>query len=167
MVSKKLVGVWEQAYRRYMVASEAIAERSPDAATVREMALTSHAVASAWRGIAADWRLPWWAKAAAESAAEAFDCQARHWRGRINERNNEQDYRHGVQRPMDPGAERGRGHAHQWFEDASGGAGGVPGPRQFGDPAAYRSDGVAGVRPAPSPAQRRLSGHGGLPGERG
>jgi hypothetical protein len=43
------------------------------------MAAASWAVAAAWRQIAAATRLPWWVLAAIESAAGAFEAQAREY----------------------------------------------------------------------------------------
>jgi hypothetical protein len=43
------------------------------------MATASRSVAGAWRGIALSGELPWWCLAAVESAAQAFDAQAREW----------------------------------------------------------------------------------------
>jgi S-DNA-T family DNA segregation ATPase FtsK/SpoIIIE len=82
MVSKKLVRAWEDAYRKYGAASETtVRSRTVDGATAWEMAHASWAVASAWRGIASNRGLVWWALAAVESAAEAFEDQARVFSG--------------------------------------------------------------------------------------
>jgi hypothetical protein len=43
------------------------------------MAAASWAVAAAWRQIAATTTLPWWTLAAIESAAAAFETQAREY----------------------------------------------------------------------------------------
>jgi hypothetical protein len=75
---------WEGAYRQYGRAWEWTA-RSPkgDPAAAREMASASWAVASAWRQIAAvTTTLPWWTLAAIESAAAAFEAQARDYEAR-------------------------------------------------------------------------------------
>lgn len=78
LVSTKVIGVWEDAYRRYGRASEVVARcRGGDVAAVQELIAASRAVAGAWRTIAAQAELPWWIVAAIESAAEAFDGQAR------------------------------------------------------------------------------------------
>ncbi|GAB3909092.1 hypothetical protein GCM10029964_110090 [Kibdelosporangium lantanae] len=78
LVSTKVVGVWEDAYRRYGRASDIVARsRGRDVAAVQELITASRAVATAWRAIAAQAELPWWVVAAVESAAEAFAEQAR------------------------------------------------------------------------------------------
>jgi hypothetical protein len=83
LASGKSVRVWEGAYRRYGRAWEWTA-RSPtgDPAAAREMAAASWAVATAWRHIATVTTLPWWTLAAIESAAGAFEEQARSWEAR-------------------------------------------------------------------------------------
>jgi hypothetical protein len=53
-----------------------------DPAASREMAAASWAVAAAWRQIASATTLPWWALAAIESAAGAFESQARDYETR-------------------------------------------------------------------------------------
>jgi hypothetical protein len=75
-VSEQCVQAWETAYRHYGRIWELTA-RSPkgDPAAAREMAAASRAVAAAWRQIATT-TLPWWALAAVESAAGAFESQA-------------------------------------------------------------------------------------------
>jgi hypothetical protein len=79
------VRTWEGAYRQYGQTSEAVA-RLPgdDPAAAWQMATASWAVAAAWREIATVSRLPWWLLAAVESAAEAFESQAREWEAREN-----------------------------------------------------------------------------------
>ena len=78
MASEKTTRVWEAAYRQYGRAWEATARSGKsDPAAAREMAAASWAVAAAWRQIAAATTLPWWALAAIESAAGAFESQAR------------------------------------------------------------------------------------------
>jgi hypothetical protein len=78
MASEKSTRVWEAAYRQYGRAWETAARSGKgDPAAAREMATASWAVAAAWRQIAADTRLPWWTLAAVESAAGAFESQAR------------------------------------------------------------------------------------------
>jgi hypothetical protein len=70
--------IWETAYRQYGRAWEMTARCGKgDPAAAREMAAASWAVAAAWRQIAATTRLPWWVLAAIESAAGAFESQAR------------------------------------------------------------------------------------------
>ena len=83
MASETSVRAWEGAYRHYGRAWEWTA-RSPkgDPAAAREMASASWAVAAAWRQIAATTTLPWWVLAAIESAAGAFEAQARSWEAR-------------------------------------------------------------------------------------
>lgn len=80
MASEKSTRVWEAAYRHYGRAWEATARcGKDDPAAAREMAAASWAVAAAWRQIAAATTLPWWALAAIESAAGAFESQAREY----------------------------------------------------------------------------------------
>ncbi|MBV9161140.1 MAG: hypothetical protein JO281_06230 [Pseudonocardiales bacterium] len=83
MASEKAARVWEVAYRQYGRAWEWTA-RSPkgDVAAAREMAAASRVVAAAWRQIAATTTLPWWTLAAIESAAGAFEAQARDYQAR-------------------------------------------------------------------------------------
>ena len=78
--SEKSTRVWEAAYRQYGRAWETTARcGKSDPAAAREMAAASWAVAAAWRQIAAATRLPWWVLAAIESAAGAFEAQAREY----------------------------------------------------------------------------------------
>ena len=78
MASQKSLRAWEAAYRRYGRAWETTARcGKSDPAAAREMAAASWAVAAAWRQIAGATTLPWWALAAIESAAGAFESQAR------------------------------------------------------------------------------------------
>lgn len=78
MVSANATRVWEAAYRQYGRAWETTARSGKgDPAAAREMAAASWAVAAAWRQIAAATTLPWWTLAALESAAGAFESQAR------------------------------------------------------------------------------------------
>jgi lysozyme family protein len=78
MASEKSMRVWEAAYRQYGRAWETTARcGKSDPAAAREMAAASWAVAAAWRQIASATNLPWWALAAIESAAGAFESQAR------------------------------------------------------------------------------------------
>lgn len=78
MAADQCTRAWEGAYRHYGRIWELTA-RSPkgDPAAAREMASASRAVAAAWRQIAAATTLPWWTLAAIESAAGAFESQAR------------------------------------------------------------------------------------------
>jgi hypothetical protein len=80
VASDQSVRVWEAAYRQYGRAWEASAQSGKgDPGTAREMAVTSWAVAAAWRQIASATTLPWWTLAAIESAAGAFEGQAREY----------------------------------------------------------------------------------------
>jgi hypothetical protein len=81
--SDQSVRAWEAAYRRYGHAWEATARSGKgDPIAAREMAAASWAVAAAWRQIASATTLPWWALAAIESAAGAFETQAREYETR-------------------------------------------------------------------------------------
>ncbi len=74
------VRAWEAAYRCYDHAWETTARTGKDdPAAAREMAAASWAVAAAWRQIATAPTLPWWTVAAIESAAGAFETQAREY----------------------------------------------------------------------------------------
>jgi hypothetical protein len=78
--SAKFTRVWEAAYRQYGRAWENTARSGKgDPVAAREMAAASWAVAAAWRQIAAATTLPWWTLAAIESAAGAFESQAREY----------------------------------------------------------------------------------------
>jgi hypothetical protein len=80
MASDNAVRAWEASYRRYGHAWETTARSGKgDPVATREMAAASWAVAAAWRQIAGATRLPWWALAAIESAAGAFEAQAREY----------------------------------------------------------------------------------------
>ena len=80
MASDNAVRAWEASYRRYGHAWEATARSGKgDPVAAREMAAASWAVAAAWRQIATATTLPWWALAAIESAAGAFEAQAREY----------------------------------------------------------------------------------------
>jgi hypothetical protein len=79
------VTAWETAYRQYGQASErSLTPRDREPGAVWQMASASWAVAAAWRQIAAAGQLPWWSLAAVESAAQAFEAQAREWEAREN-----------------------------------------------------------------------------------
>ena len=83
MASEKSIRVWEAAYRQYGRAWEWTARcGKADPAAAKEMAAASWAVAAAWRHIASGTTLPWWALAAIESAAGAFESQARDYANR-------------------------------------------------------------------------------------
>lgn len=78
MPSEKSTRAWEAAYRQYGRAWETTARcGNGDPIAAHGMATASRAVAAAWRHIAAGTTLPWWALAAIESAAGAFESQAR------------------------------------------------------------------------------------------
>lgn len=78
MASEKCTRTWEAAYRQYGRAWEMTARcGKSDPRAAREMAAASWAVAAAWRQIASATTLPWWILAALESAAGAFEAQAR------------------------------------------------------------------------------------------
>ena len=78
MASDNAVRAWEACYRRYGHAWQTTARSGKgDSVAACEMAATSWAVAAAWRQIATATALPWWALAAIESAAGAFEAQAR------------------------------------------------------------------------------------------
>ena len=78
--SAKSTRVWEAAYRQYGRAWENTARSGKDdPVAAREMAAASQAVAAAWRQISAATTLPWWTLAAVESAAGAFESQAREY----------------------------------------------------------------------------------------
>jgi hypothetical protein len=78
MAADKSVRAWEGVYRHYGRTWEIKArERKGDPAAARAMAAASWAVAAACRRIAATSTLPWWTLAAIESAAGAFETQAR------------------------------------------------------------------------------------------
>jgi hypothetical protein len=80
-----LVDGWEAAYRTYGHASEALGRSGDgDPAAAWRLASASAEVAVAWRRIAAGSQLPWWLLAAVESAAQAFESQARERRSREN-----------------------------------------------------------------------------------
>ncbi|MBK1785233.1 hypothetical protein [Prauserella cavernicola] len=78
VVPRPLVKGWEEAYRRYGTACEAL-DRSRGIDTASSMAEASKAVAVAWRAIATQGALSWWIVAAMVSAAESFDEQADYW----------------------------------------------------------------------------------------
>ena len=78
--SEKSIRAWEAAYRQYGHAWETTARcGKSDPTAARDMAAASWAVAAAWRQIASATRLPWWVLAALESAAGAFESQAREY----------------------------------------------------------------------------------------
>lgn len=80
MASEESTQAWETAYRQYGRAWEMTARCGKgDPVAAREMATASWAVAAAWRQIASATRLPWWTLAALETAAGAFESQAREY----------------------------------------------------------------------------------------
>jgi hypothetical protein len=82
-VPEQVVRAWEGAYRQYGQVNEMVTRMSADDPVgAWHMATVSWAVANAWREIATVSRLPWWLLAAVESAAEAFEAQARDWEAR-------------------------------------------------------------------------------------
>lgn len=79
-VPEQFIRSWEGAYRQYGQVNEIISRMpADDPVAAWQMANASWAVASAWREIATVARLPWWVLAAVDSAAEAFEVQARYW----------------------------------------------------------------------------------------
>lgn len=77
------VTAWKTAYRNYGKASaESLRLPEGDLGAMEQMANASWAVAAAWRQIAQATSLPWWTLAAVESAAQAFEAQAREWDAR-------------------------------------------------------------------------------------
>lgn len=70
---------WKAAYQAYGQASERSLHAPERDETAREMSVASWAVAAAWRRIAEVAQLPWWSLAAVETAAQAFEAQARDW----------------------------------------------------------------------------------------
>lgn len=77
---EKSIHMWEAAYRRYGQASVWSTQfRDRDPVALWHVASASSEVAAAWREIAAAASLPWWMLAAVESAAQAFETQARDW----------------------------------------------------------------------------------------
>jgi len=83
MASDNAARAWEASYRRYGHAWEATARSGKgDPIAAREMAAASWAVAAAWRQIVTATALPWWALAAIETAAGAFEAQAREYETR-------------------------------------------------------------------------------------
>ena len=83
MASEKSTRVWEAAYRQYGRAWEWTTRcGKADPAAAKEMAAASWAVAATWRHITSATTLPWWALAAIESAAGAFESQARDYENR-------------------------------------------------------------------------------------
>ncbi len=82
-VPEQIVRAWEGAYRQYGQVNEMVTRMpADDPVGAWYMANASWAVATAWREIATVARMPWWLLAAVESAAEAFEAQARDWEAR-------------------------------------------------------------------------------------
>ena len=82
-VADEAIRSWESAYRNYgQVRNVPVVPSEISAELRRQMVSASWAVASAWRQIARTRRLPWWLLAAVESAAQAFEAQARDWEAR-------------------------------------------------------------------------------------
>ena len=83
MVSQRLVGLWEAAYREYGAVSDLLNESVPgDVAIAERMARASEAVAVVWREMAGSPELPWWSVASLRAAAQAFEYQSRDWTAR-------------------------------------------------------------------------------------
>jgi hypothetical protein len=83
VVPAKLLTGWEDAYRQYGRASETVTRtRDTDPAAIWQMAVTSSAVAVAWRQVASRRQLPWWLLAAVDAAAQAFEAQSLEWEAR-------------------------------------------------------------------------------------
>ncbi len=76
VVSGELAEQWAAAYDRYTQAVD-MSTNNPEAAWV--IADASWLVASLWREIGKVPNLPWWSVAAVNTAAEAFEGQARDW----------------------------------------------------------------------------------------
>jgi lysozyme family protein len=95
MASEKCTRVWEAAHRQYGRAWETTVRCGKgDPTAAREMAAASWAVAAAWRQIAAATTLPWWTVAALESAAGAFESQAREYEQARRARGHDQGRDH-------------------------------------------------------------------------
>ena len=76
--SREAVARWNQAYAEQTSALfAAMRSASDDVAAVQRLAHAYHAVALAWRVLAADLAAPLWARHASAVAAEEFDRRAR------------------------------------------------------------------------------------------
>ena len=120
MVSERLVGLWEAAYREYGAVSDVLNESVPgDAAIAERMARASQAVAAVWREMAHEPELLWWNVAALRAAAQAFEYQSRDWTARARH-SRESAAVDGARppRPYPVAPRRGNRHGH-------GSAGGV------------------------------------------
>lgn len=85
-VPVEVVGRWEEAYRRYGHASQAVESAPPgDPEAALMMAETSAQVAAAWQEIAAHCTGTWWSLAAVEAAGQAFTAQASDWSARVSQ----------------------------------------------------------------------------------
>lgn len=83
MVPARVVERWEEAYRAYGKAAEALSRSEPgDRNVARTMATASRDVAVAWQELAEEPELPWWMVAALGAATQAFEVQARDWKAR-------------------------------------------------------------------------------------
>jgi hypothetical protein len=102
-VPEPFIRSWESAYKQYGHVNE-MAGRLPsdDPAAAWQMATASWEVAERWREIAGVVRLPWWLLAAVESAAAAFEAQARYWDARENSAESDSDQPVGSQWPTGP-----------------------------------------------------------------
>jgi hypothetical protein len=80
---ERSVQMWEEAYRQFGHASVMSARAAKsDKSAAWQFAEASRAVSPTWRQIAVVGDLPWWTLAAVESAAQAFEGQAREWEAR-------------------------------------------------------------------------------------
>lgn len=77
MIPDELEQRWESAYRQYVDTAS-----TTETASAQVMASVSSSLARAWREIAEVPGLPWWMVAAASTAAESFEAQAREWAAR-------------------------------------------------------------------------------------
>ena len=144
----ELVSTWESAYREYVSASDQVT----DVATVTSaaawgMTSTSSNVDRAWHAFSAARGLPWWAVAAAESAAEAFERLSREWEAKAN--NGEQENQ-AAQSNAGPANGNGPHGGEPWFEAPAGIASEGTRPGWPGD--------AGPARRVPSPVQRGRSG---------
>ncbi|AHH94888.1 hypothetical protein [Kutzneria albida] len=88
-VSPVLVDRWQKAYRSYQEVGVRAGLRSATVADLNAMVSVSRDVARAWRALGEVDGLPWWISAAVDTAAQAFDGQAREWYGRVTSQGQE------------------------------------------------------------------------------
>ncbi|MFD8492386.1 hypothetical protein [Amycolatopsis sp. NPDC059657] len=156
MTFKDLVKEWETSYREYAAVSEIVGASEVEVSGgARAMASTAWNVSQAWHAIAAAHGLPWWAIAAVESAAQAFEEISREWDERAENSETQGRQRNVVQCEVDRGVQRHGGHAESGRERQSGRIGADTRSGQRGYVSSQRSDSVAGVRALPSPTPRR------------